>query len=176
MPILIELPCKPLVKQYIINRYGNPVKFPRNDYLKAMLIKSLTHPNTKEDSHTTLQYHTQKIDLPVEFYLYAKKRNTLTRTDVMLLNQTVQDLIEETLYNYLHLYHHLGGMLLKNAILQFRQQYGFPEESYSTEAITKFWQRTRERRKKGNNIFSETVLLPQNAMQKTQVFAQTHAQ
>jgi hypothetical protein len=175
MPILIEFPCKPVVKQYIINRYGSPVKFPRNDYLKAMLVKMLSNPDTNYDSQTTLQYHTASIDLPVEFRLYAKKRSTLTRTDIMLLNQTVQDLIEETLYNYIHLFHHLGGKLLKETILGFREQYGFPEESYSTEAITKFWQRTRERRKKEAKTFTQTVLSPKTMQQKSSIFAETHA-
>ena len=175
MPILIEFKCKPVVKQYIVNRYGNPVKFPRNDYLKAMLVKSLTHPDTNNDSQTTLQYHSAKIDLPIEFRLYAKKRNTLTLTDTMLLNQTIQDLIEEQLYNYIHLYHQLGGKLLKATILSFREQYGFPEESYSTEAITKFWQRTIHRRKKVHETFSKTVLLPQTNQQKTAFFSETRA-
>ena len=160
MPILIELPCKPLVKQYIENRYGSPVVFPGNDWLKNMVVKSLTHPNTNYDSQTSLQYHTQKVELPVEFRIYAKKRNTLTRTDIMLINQTVQDLIEEALYNYLHLYHTMANVLLKDAILKFREQYGFPEESYSTEAITKFFQRERKRRAhhRTENIFSQNVL------------------
>ena len=140
-----------------------------------MLVKSLTFPDTNNDTQRNLQYHTQKIDLPVEFRLYCKKRNTLTNTDIALINESVQDRIEETLYNYLHLYHVLGGMLLKNAILNFRQQYGFPEESYSSEAITKFWQRERERRKKDVNKFTTTVFLPQISTQKTHDFSETRA-
>lgn len=173
MQLYVTLPCKPVVKQYIVNRYGNPVKFPQNDWLRSMLVKYLQRPDRHYENKTTLQYYTAQVDLPIMFREYTNFGNVLSRTSIMHINQTVQDIIEEALYNYLNLYHAQAGILLKTAIVMFRNQYGFPEESYSTEAIHKFWQRECARRKKVNKNTPENVLLIKSEHIKVAIFAKT---
>lgn len=146
MPLYIIMPCKPLVKQYIQNRYGNPVQFPHNDWLRALLISKLQRPGRDHESKLSLQYHTQEIGLPILMREYERYGNELTRTSIMHINQHVQDIVEEVLYNYLHLFHRIAGQSLETAIAGFRTQYNFPEHSYSTDAIKKYWQRASKKR------------------------------
>lgn len=156
MAIYIELPCKPLVKQYIINRYGSPVSFPRNDWVYSLIQRYLQRPDTNNDTQVRLQYYTVTIDLPITFRDYADFGNYLTPTCIRHINQSIQDIIEEVLFNYLHFYHSICGIQIKDAVANFRQQYRFAEEHYSTDAIIKFYQRERARRK-AKNIYTTNV-------------------
>lgn len=146
MIIQLEMPCKPLVKQYIRNRYGAPVAFPHNDYLKSMLYKYLCWPNREHDKAVTLQYYTDKVLLPVPYSILNKYGNELTNTSIMHINQTVQDLAEEQAYNFLQFCHIYKKVTILEAVEQFRDAYHFPEESWKTDALVKFYQRTRKRR------------------------------
>lgn len=148
MKIQIELPCKPLVKQYITNRYGNPVRWPHNDFLRSLLVRFLERPDTSHDSEVNIQYYTATVDLPITMGEYERYGNALTPTAIRHINQTVQDIIEEVLFNYLHFYHYCGKMKIKDAIVAFRHAYHFDEEHYSTDAIQKFFYREREKREK----------------------------
>lgn len=173
MPIYITLPCKPLVKQYLVNRYGAPVKFPQNDWFRSLMVRFIQRPDTEREAMASIQYYTDSIELPILIREYDRFGNCLTKTSIMHLNQSVQDIIEEALYNYLHLYHKQGQMLLKHAITNFREQYNFPEEAYSTDAIHKFWQRESARRKKVINITAQSVLLIKNTPTKVAIMAKS---
>jgi hypothetical protein len=162
MKITVELRCKPQVAQYINNRYGTPVVFPHNDFLHSLLIRYLQRPDKEYEQKVTLQHYTKKVQLPITMREYERYGNVLTNTSIMHINQTIIDNIEELLYMYLHFHYRVCGIPLKLAIQKFRQQYFFPEECYSTDAITKYWQRTEKRRNNfATNLIAETVLLPQ---------------
>lgn len=158
MAIYIELPCKPVIKQYIANRYGTPVIFPQNDWLYNLLCRYLQRPDTNNDTQVNIQYYTTSVDLPIKMRDYSDFGNALTPTAIRHINQTIQDVIEEVLYNYMHFYHCVAGYQIKDCITAFRHAYHFDEEHYSTDAITKFFQRERARRQKAINLYTTTVL------------------
>lgn len=169
----VDMPCKPVVKQYLQNRYGNPIQFPRNDWYRSILLRMLARPNKHYDSTIGLQHYTTAIRLPILYSEFENFGNTLTKTGIMHLNQIVQDVVEEALYNYIELYYVVAKMPLNNTIYNFRVQYGFPEESYSTAAIHKFWQRETKRRKKYKKIAPQTVLNPIFETPKIHISAKT---
>ena len=155
MPIFVTIPCKPLVKQYLHNQYGESIAFPDNDWFKSLFLKFLQHPTRQYENNAQIQYYTATVNLPIRFGDYVRYGNTLTKTSIMHLNQAVQDDVDELLYIYLTFFHIKQKMLLKDAIANFRTEYDFPEESYSTEAITKFFQRARKKRQK---TYTQNVL------------------
>ena len=150
-----------------------PVQFSQNDLVRSLLIRFLQRPDTEYEHKLDIQHYSTSIELPILFREYDRFGNTLTKTAIMNINQTIQDIVEEALYNYIQLHHIIGGQLLKNVIPMFRAQYGFPEESYSTEAMNKFWQRENKRRIKAKNISAETVLPQKTIIKITPSFAQT---
>ena len=107
---------------------------------------------------------------------YERFGNDLSKTSILHINQTVQDIIEEFLFIYIKFHHQQCGMLLHKTIEKFRIEYRFPEETFTTDAINKFWQRqVKKRTDFYNNITAETVLLRQIDPQKKQENAQTLA-
>jgi hypothetical protein len=176
MALYVILPCKSLVKQFIINRYGSPVVFPHNDWLRSMLIRYLERPDTEYEHKVGLIRYSQTINLPILMREYERFGNDLSKTSILHINQTVQDIIEEFLFIYIKFHHQQCGMLLHKTIEKFRIEYRFPEETFTTDAINKFWQRqVKKRTDFYNNITAETVLLRQIDPQKKQENAQTLA-
>lgn len=162
MPIYIEVPCKPLVKRYIHNRYGCPVQFPQNDFLYTLLQNLMVRHETRNDAAINIQYYTCTVDLPITFRDYDNYGNELTLTAIRHINQTIQDIIEEHLYLFISFYHRIAGMQIKDAIATFRQIYNIEEEDYKTDAIIKFYQRERKRREE-RKITPTFVLSPKAA-------------
>lgn len=155
MPIYVELPCKPIVRQYIINRYGEPVCFPSNDWLKILMINYLERPLKFYDATVSPTHYKCKVMLPINLHIYERHGNVLSNTAMMILNERVQDDVDEMIYLFLNIHYREKGMLLSEAIQLFRNTYNFPEEAYSTDAITKFYYRSRKKREK---ITAQTVL------------------
>lgn len=165
MALLIELKCKPVVKQYIVNRYAqqgqpNQITLPDRDWLKKMIERYLSRPDTNYDTQVTLQYYTERVDIPVPMRFYLDYGTFLTPTATMHINNHIQDLIDELLFEFLKFYTTIAGLQFKNAINLFREIYNIPEEAYSTAAIHKFWQRSRIKRpidkRNINRIFKYT--------------------
>lgn len=159
MPFYIDISCKPVVKQYIHNKYGNPVVFPNNDWLRCLFLRCLQRHDTEQDHKFGNLHYTQKVSFPILIREYQRFGNSISLTSVRHINSLIQDIINETLYQYLNLHFKPKERQLLHVIENFRKEYNFPEESYSTDAMIKFYQRERARRKKIQKSGAEIVLL-----------------
>jgi hypothetical protein len=157
--IYIEVPAKPIVAQYIHNRYGNPVVFPSGDWLRALTLNLLISANRNYDSTIKLTSYTINVKLPFTISEIERYGNTLTTTSIFAINNRIEDEIHQRLYIIFEYYHATIGFTIKQTAQKFQEIYNFPETIYSTDNILKQYQRhIRQELKKKN--FSQSVLCP----------------
>lgn len=169
--LLVELPCKRLVMQYLVNKYESEARplpherqiiLPNGDPHLTLLYNLLTRSTAEFDKKYTLQFYTCKAFIPVEFMIYERKGLVLSKTAIVAINNTIEDLIHDRLSMILDFYTS-QGFQLKAAIDIFRQTYNFTEEAYSSDAIIKYWQRHAKNRITTHKIIAETVLFAKTA-------------
>lgn len=170
MLFLVNLPCKPVVHQYIVNRYGtdSPLELPAADWLKV-LVENLLQRNTgKNDKEINLQYYTSDVTIGINFDAYQRYGDKLSNTAARSINNCIENLIHEDLRLFLPHAVHACNYTLKDAITLWQGVRAFPEEVYSSDAIKKYYQRSIKPHKKVQKIFGINV--PQKrATQKTLV-------
>jgi hypothetical protein len=142
MSLFVTLPCKPVVKQYLINKYGEQCILPEGDFIKNMLLVCLQRNTRHQDSKITLQYYTETINLPINFEIFDRYGTELSKTSIRNINSTIEDIIHQRLYQHLEFYRHVAGYQLKDAIAMFQQLNNFPEDVYPAATITKYYQRS----------------------------------
>ncbi|MBS1684749.1 MAG: hypothetical protein JSS76_08345 [Bacteroidetes bacterium] len=163
-PLYIDLPCKPMVYQYLVNLYPRMdaagvdalIDLPAGDPQLLILYTLLQRNHSHDDAKYTLQYYSRKVRIPVQFEVYERMGIHLSKTAIVAINKRIEDLITERLDMILQFYTSLGYQL-KDAIQIFRTAYNFPEEAYSFDAIQKRWQRHTKKSPTVHNIIGETV-------------------
>lgn len=141
MKLTVRLPCKPVVKKYLINRYGENCTVQKNDWVKQLLLSMLQRKISKYDSEITLQYYTESYDMPLNLDEYLRYGDELSKTAIREINNRIEDDIHNQLFRFLEFYVHVCGYRLKDSIEMFQTFYAFPEECYSSDAIKKYYQR-----------------------------------
>lgn len=152
MQLHVTLRCKPVVKQYLINKYGEQLQLPDDDWIKLLIIHLLIRNSAKDDTDCTLEkystqarfefnYFTAEAKLPIIFSDYEKYGDYLTKTATRAINNRIEDIIHQQLYQHLEFYVHVAKYRLKDAIAMFQQIYNFPEDIYTGDSIKKYYQR-----------------------------------
>lgn len=141
----LELPCKPVVKQYLVNSYGinaqDMVNLPDHDWIRHLLLVLLERNHTRFDKSVNIQYYTEKVLLPISMDDLFRYGHGLSKTGVQIINNRIEDIISQRLHLHLEFFVHVAGYQLKDAIEMFQIKYNFPEEVFPRETITKRYQR-----------------------------------
>lgn len=141
MIIFIHLPCKPVVKQYLINNYGFNYSIPDGDLVKCIMDQLLQRNSTEQDTKITLQYYSEVAKIPISYKRFELYGNELSKTSIRAINRTIEHIIHQRLYDFLEYQVHVVGLQLNTAIELFQQVYCFPPEIYTHDAIKKHYQR-----------------------------------
>jgi hypothetical protein len=155
--ILVVVPCKPVVKQYILNRYSDPVIFPKRDWLKLLFHSFLTRAKDNAADKFTLQFYTQSVKFPLSYRNYEHFGNELTNEAIVAINSRIEDEIHQRLFMFYEHFHFTVGYTIKDTARHFQHIYNFPEEIYSIDNILKQFQREIKPNVSQKNI-AESVL------------------
>ena len=139
--LTVQLRCKPIVKHYLVNRYGVSIAMPENDWVKLLIRSHLQRNHAKDDSDITLQYYTTQVSIPINMDVYDRYGDHLTKTATREINNRIEDVIYQQLFQFLEFYVHVANYQLKDAIAMFQTIYVFPEDVYSFDTIKKHYQR-----------------------------------
>lgn len=166
----IVLPCKPRVLQYLRNKYPSTpiaagiahpahmiVELPDRDPYLLLMYALLTKNLADHDASCTLQHYTAQVRIPIHYRYYEDHGLELTRSSIVTINNRIEDVIDDQLDMILNFYTSIR-FPLQDAIEIFRRAYNFPEESYSSDAIQKRWQRYTKKTISVHNIIAQTVL------------------
>jgi hypothetical protein len=130
-----------VVRQYLINKYGEKMNIPNSDLVKALVFSLLQRNTAKDDSDITLQFYTTKVELLLDLDQALRFGLHLSKTSARNINLTIEKIIHEQLHHFLEFYIGAAGYTEKSAIEAFQQIYNFPEEVYPYDTIKKHYQR-----------------------------------
>ena len=166
-PVII-VPCKPRVLQYFTNKYPSSlisvgdtsrynVDLPVRDPYLVLIYNFLERGTSRNDTMHTMQHYTCEAHIPIVYEAYERYGLDLSKDAIVAINNRIEELIHERLDMILQFYTSVG-FELKDAIEIFRRAYNFPEDSYSSDAIAKHWQRHTRKSVSVHNIIGKTVL------------------
>lgn len=162
----VILPCKPRVLQYLVNKYPHSIVAPtsrvvelpvRDPYL-LLIYNFLERGTARNDMMHSLQHYTSEARIPIMYESYERYGMELSKDAIVAVNNRIEEVIEDQLDMVLQFYTSLGYEL-KDAVQIFRRAYNFTEESYTTDAIAKHWQRHTRQSVTVHNIIGKTVRL-----------------
>lgn len=137
----VTLQCKPVVWQYLLNKYGADCILPEQDWIKLLIYSMLQRATDKDAKDITLQFYTKAHSIPISLEVYNRFGDQLTPSAIRQINNRIEDVIHQQLYQFLEFYVHVCQYTLNAAIEMFQQQYNFPPEIYTHDAIKKYYQR-----------------------------------
>jgi len=137
MPITIELPCKPYVKQFLELNYGSPIELKPDRVLFTNFLRCLKKPNKrydykKADVPSLYSEITRIVISEDSFYRYGWE---LTRTDIIAFGKEIECRVKFFMRQMVSQYSTV--MNLKDSIYMFQTRFGFTEEIWSYESIKK---------------------------------------
>ncbi len=141
MQLFVPIPCKPVVKQYLINRYGPQLQLPDDDWIKLLIESYLSKHIAEQDTKITLQHYTTTASIPIKWKTYELHGNELTKTAIRAINNRIEDVIHQQLFQHLEFYVHVAHYKLRHAVMMFQEIYALPEDIYPADTITKYYQR-----------------------------------
>lgn len=140
----VILPCKPYVKRYIEQNFGNPADFSSNKILQHELVRSLKKPNKRLDSRldyiNAVSNYKSKIDMIISEDMFLRYGWMLSVTDVVNINKIIESMVKGFMTTMVGL-SVANGLPIKDSILCFQDRYNFPEEVWPYESIKKDFQR-----------------------------------
>ena len=165
----VILPCKPRVLQYLVNKYPSSllpstdttirrtIELPVRDPYLMLVYNFLERATARNESMHTMQHYTCEVHIPILFEAYERYGIELSRDHIVAINNRIEEVIHDQLDMVLQFYTSVG-FDVKDAAEIFRRAYNFPEESYSSDAIAKHWQRHTRKSVTVHNIIGKTVL------------------
>jgi len=157
------LPCKSYVKRYLINQFGNPVDLRKNrhyyDYLKLLIQRKICRFNKRthikpDGSKSSLYSHSVKIIIDDD--TFNRFGFDLTPTSVVKFNTFIEDSIKTQARLFIFTSTSFGHTRV-NAIQDFQDAFGFSEDEFPAESITKDLQRHSDFEKKFKKTFGTSV-------------------
>lgn len=142
----ITIPCKPYVKKYLKNNFGEPADLKRNIELNTSLRNKLSKPSTRFDKKypplSKSKTLTTKIEIYIshdDFYRYGWE---LTKTDTIIFNRQIELMAKIQMRHAILQY--CLFMSVKDAILKFQTDFNYSEDDWPYESIRKDIQRKLE--------------------------------
>lgn len=140
----VILPCKPYVKRYIEQNFGNPADFSSNKILQHELVRSLKKPNKRLDSRldyiNAVSNYKSKIDMIISEDMFYRHGWMLSVTDVVNINKIIESLVKGFMTTMVGL-SVANGYPIKDSIIDFQDRNNYPEEIWAYESIAKEFQR-----------------------------------
>lgn len=137
----IEIPCKPAVRQFLLNKYGAEMNIPNSDLVKKMLFNLLHRNTAKDEKDITLQYYTTSVTINLTLDQALRFGLNLSKTAIREMNTTIEEIIYERLHVHMEFFVYVSGYKEKAAIEMFQHLYNFPEEVLAFDTIKKHYQR-----------------------------------
>lgn len=141
MDYTLAIPCKPVVKQYLVNNYGPKVNLPSGSLEQKMILNLLHRQQRHFDSVITLQHYTATVEVKISYENFEDYGTELSKSDIRAFNTTIEKIIHKHLYFFLSFYIGVCGFKEKDAIFLYQQLFMFHEEVWSFESIKKHYQR-----------------------------------
>jgi hypothetical protein len=154
----ITIPCKPYVRRYLVNRFGNPVNLKADKYFYKY-FQSLLERKVHRDNHRTsfkrygrLIYH-EEVDIGITEDTFQRWGYDMNRKAVYDFNAFVEHDIKKQARIFILTLQSVGWKRWR-AIREFQESWGFKEDEYSGEAILQDIKRNAEKMqiKLGANI------------------------
>lgn len=137
----VTLPCKPVVKQYLLNNYGATLKMPDGDFVKLLIESLLQRASHWQDTKINLYRYTDEVKIPITYQVYEVYGDKLSPTAIRVINRLIEKKIHARLYDFMEFFVCIANFEQKDAIIMFQQTHGFPEGIYSYDTIKKYYQR-----------------------------------
>ena len=132
---IIALPCKPYVKWYMEQTFGTPCDISGDKELSSMVRKALEKKRTadavKENSRLS-----ETIDILISKETFYRYGYILAHDDVLSFCRTVEYRIKAKMRAYIFTSVSFG-IPMTDAIVNFQNDFNFPEEIWNFEAILK---------------------------------------
>lgn len=142
---VVWLPCKPYVRQYLINNYigdgeDDVVDLRKNSYLHNDFVSRLTKDGRWEKKYSNLYRYKTMVAVRIsrdEFYRYGF---SLANSEVVSFGLILERNIKNKMFLYVDLAVGMG-MQISVAIRRFQKNHGFDEDSWPYETIRRIYNR-----------------------------------
>jgi hypothetical protein len=139
--ISLQIPVKAHVYKYLISQFGLSMTLTKSNAV-GLLLTHLLKRNTKHKQYDYVLQSYEKsysVQIPKGF-VFDRGVRYLSTYSVMQLNNFVDDLIKAQFYTFMEL-HLAAGIMRRDAIIKFRERYGFEEDDLAFETLKKAYYR-----------------------------------
>jgi hypothetical protein len=141
--ITIKIPCKPYVRKYLTNHFGNPADLKSNKCFSYFFRRVLDRNLRRNEKDISLSIYSSEIDICLTEDEFQRFGHFLNKTDISHLNKFFEQYIKEQARLVLSV--HLGyNDNLTYCIQEFQKQFGFTEDDFPTDSIKKDFTRNAD--------------------------------
>lgn len=142
----VTIKCKPYVRQYLVQNFGDPVNLSADQSLETFFRSLLSKPDRDAEKkytglfkpdNTAYSCTAEVIISQRDFYRHGWE---LTRTNTVKFGVHVENRVKAQMRNWVTLcmlFDPSGHTTQKHAILRFQDAFGFSEETWPYESIKK---------------------------------------
>ena len=150
----VILPCKPYVKRFIEQNFGNPADLSKDKDLYNEFRSRLKKQSVKYDHrYINSERYSEEIEIRItqdDFYNFGWE---LSKTEIVTLNRKFEARAKTFLYTIVGVKHAMG-VSLWDSIEYFQEKYDYPEAIWPKESIYKDCQRNLKIKK---NVLSDNI-------------------
>lgn len=129
--MVLKLPTHQYLKEWLIHQYGNPVKIPRSDIFRAMIIGLLQKRYYEPASQIA---YLDSIDILITESQFEKHGFSITQEHIEAINKFIEKSFKQEFYNTItHI--HATGKPVDDSIRIAIGIYGITEFQWSFNAI-----------------------------------------
>lgn len=150
--ITVRVFCKPIVREWMLRQYSEPVNLPRRSNFRHAFLHCL-----QKDFYPSSSFDRAKFTAHIDFEVHEHEANQHGHTLNPNLQYHLNDVLEEQLRNELFIFiyaNHINGSTVDEAVKAYQLIMNFTEDTFSFDAIRRAYFR---RKKEFNKIFSESV-------------------
>lgn len=141
--IEFDIPVKPYLHKYLCQKFGSQTKLSRNGLLGRLAFHLLRKSNEdRQYDQVVSRYQNRYRLLAPRHFVTERGTRNLSSLCVMEFNSTIDELLKLEFYTFMQL-HVEAGMMYRDAIYKFREQYDFQEEDLAFETLKKSFYRYR---------------------------------
>lgn len=158
---ILTLPCKPYVKRFLINQFGNPADLRKNryffNYLKMILERKICHRNSRFHlKKYGKMIYAEELKILIDDDTFSRYGFDLTATSVVDFNRLIEDYIKAQSRLFIFTANSFGQTWV-NAIRDFQDMFGFSEDDFPSDSIKKDLQRHKEILQNLEKTFGQSV-------------------
>lgn len=145
---ILTLPCKPYVKRFLINQFGNPADLRKNryffNYLKMILERKICRYNKRIHfkKYGKIVY-SEEVKILIDNDTFNRFGFDVSATSISAFNGFLEDYIKQQARVFIFASVSFGQTWV-NAIKDFQDTFGFSEDDFSTDSIKKDLQRHKD--------------------------------